>query len=45
MAMNPLEHSGLAIDDRSRSWSELNTDPYDKRDVDPYTRTRVIASP
>jgi hypothetical protein len=40
--MNPLEHKGIAVEDQFRSWSELNVAPYDKLDVDPYTRTRVI---
>jgi hypothetical protein len=40
--MNPLEEKGIAVEDQFRSWSELNVAPYDKLDVDPYTRTRVI---
>jgi len=40
--VNPLEQKGMAIADQLRSWSELNVEPYDKNDVDPYTRTRVI---
>jgi hypothetical protein len=40
--MNPLDEKGLAVEDQFRSWSELNVIPYDKLDVDPYTRTRVI---
>jgi hypothetical protein len=42
MAMNPLEQKGMPLDDQFRSWSELNVVPYDKHEVDPYTRTRVI---
>src|SRR3954471_3602806 len=42
MAFNPLEETGLAVEDQFRNWSELNVTPYDKHDVDPYTRTRVI---
>ena len=42
MAMNPLDQRGLPIEQQFRNWSELNVDPYDKRDVEPYTRTRVI---
>lgn len=42
MAMNPLDHAGIPVEDQFRSWSELNTEPYDPREVDPYTRTRVI---
>jgi hypothetical protein len=40
--MNPLEQKGVAVEDQFRSWSELNVAPYDKLDVHPYTRTRVI---
>ena len=40
--MKPLEHKGIAVEDQFRSWSELNVTPYDKLDVHPYTRTRVI---
>jgi hypothetical protein len=41
MAFNPLEHRGIPLDQQLRNWSELNVEPYDK-DVDPYTRCRVI---
>ena len=42
MAFNPLEQRGIPVEDQFRNWSELNVEPYDKREVDPYTRTRVI---
>lgn len=42
MAMNPLEQKGIPVEDQFRNWSELNVEPYDMRDVHPYTRTRVI---
>jgi hypothetical protein len=42
MAFNPLEQQGIPVEDQFRNWSELNVTPYDKRAVDPYTRTRVI---
>ena len=42
MAMNPLDQKGIGVEDQFRNWSELNVEPYDKRDVHPYTRTRVI---
>jgi hypothetical protein len=42
MAFNPLEQTGIPVDEQIRNWSELNVEPYDKRTVDPYTRTRVI---
>jgi hypothetical protein len=40
--MNPLEEPGIPVEDQFRNWSELNVTPYDKLDVHPYTRTRVI---
>jgi hypothetical protein len=40
--MNPLDQKGMPLEDQLRSWSELNSDPYDKDAVHPYTRTRVI---
>ncbi|HEU5083658.1 MAG TPA: hypothetical protein VFU14_09985 [Acidimicrobiales bacterium] len=40
--MNPLEQPGIAVEDQFRNWSELNVEPFDKREVHPYTRTRVI---
>jgi hypothetical protein len=40
--MNPLDQQAIPVEEQLRNWSELNVDPYDKRDVDPYTRTRVI---
>src|SRR5690606_25018157 len=40
--MNPLENTGIPVEDQFRNWSELNVEPFDKLAVDPYTRTRVI---
>ena len=40
--MNPLDHPGMPVEDQFRSWSEMNVEPFDKLEVDPYTRTRVI---
>jgi hypothetical protein len=42
MPFNPLEEAGIPVEDQFRNWSELNVDPYQKIDVDPYTRARVI---
>jgi hypothetical protein len=42
MAFNPLEQSGIPVEAQFRDWAELLPEPYDKLDVDPYTRTRVI---
>jgi hypothetical protein len=40
---NPLEERGIPIDKQLRNWRELNVEPYDKLEVDPYTRCRIIA--
>jgi hypothetical protein len=40
--MNPLDQEGIALEDQFRNWSELNVEPYDKQEVHPYTRSRVI---
>jgi hypothetical protein len=42
IAFNPLEQTGIPIDEQFRNWTELNATPFDKHTVDPYTRTRVI---
>ncbi|MBX6387569.1 MAG: hypothetical protein IRZ08_00975 [Frankia sp.] len=42
MGFNPLREKGVSLDDQVRNWSELNVRPYDRNDVDPYTRCRVI---
>jgi hypothetical protein len=42
MAFDPLDQTGIALDEQILSLADLNPDPYDKRTVDPYTRTRVI---
>jgi hypothetical protein len=43
MGFNPLAEKGIPLEKQLRNWSELNVQPYDKEQVDPYTRTRVIA--
>jgi hypothetical protein len=40
--VNPLEQPGIAVEDQLRNWSELNVTPFDKTEVHPYTRARVI---
>jgi hypothetical protein len=42
MTLKPLDQPGMAIEDQFRNWSDMATEPYDMREVDPYTRTRVI---
>ncbi|MFA7429703.1 MAG: hypothetical protein WCZ23_06080 [Rhodospirillaceae bacterium] len=43
MSFNPLKEKGIPLDRQLRNWSELNIEPYRMEEVDPYTRTRVIA--
>ncbi|MFY1691238.1 hypothetical protein [Plantactinospora sp. WMMB782] len=42
MTFNPLTQRGIALDDQLRNWRELDVEPLDPDDVDPYTRCRVI---
>lgn len=42
MPFNPLVENGIPVDDQVRNWSELLGSPYDKRDIDPYSRCRII---
>ena len=40
--MNPFQEKPQAIENALQNWKELYPKPYDKRDVDPYTKTRII---
>ncbi|KJS00367.1 MAG: hypothetical protein VR65_12690 [Desulfobulbaceae bacterium BRH_c16a] len=42
-SFNPLQEKGMALDKQTRSWSDLTGFQYDKQEVHPYTRTRIIA--
>jgi len=42
MAFNPFEEKGMKLEDQIQSWSQLNVQPYNKMEIDPYTRTRII---
>src|SRR5215207_9892359 len=42
MAFDPLDQPGIPVEEQFTSLEEMNPVPYDKRTVDPYTRTRVI---
>lgn len=42
MGFNPLEHQGIPLDGRLRSWREPDVEPIDPDHSDPYTRCRVI---
>lgn len=40
--MNPFELSAKRPEELFMNWRQMTPEPYDKRDVDPYTRCRVI---
>lgn len=40
--MNPFNEKPRAIDKQFQNWSQLYPRSYDKREVDPYTKTRII---
>jgi hypothetical protein len=42
VTFNPLDERGLDVEQQLRNWGQLNSTPYDKREVDPYTRCRII---
>jgi hypothetical protein len=43
MSFNPLAEKGIPIERQLRNWAELSVQPYNKNEVDPYTRCRIIA--
>ncbi len=42
MGFNPFQERGIPAEKQIRSWNELNSISYDKREVHPYTRCRII---
>lgn len=42
MSFDPLTEKGIPLERQLRNWSELNTQPYQKDKVHPYSRTRGI---
>lgn len=42
MGFDPLKEKGIPLENQFRSWSELNIKPYNKKEIHPYTRTRII---
>ena len=42
MSLNPFNEKPIATNDDFYSWKELAPKPYNKFDVDPYTKVRVI---
>lgn len=41
-SLNPWREKGLPLERQIRSWHAMVKEPYDKREVDAYTRTRII---
>jgi hypothetical protein len=41
-SLNPWREPGIPLEKQYRSWRQIVRTPFDKRDVDAYTRTRVI---
>jgi hypothetical protein len=41
-SLNPWREKGIPLEKQYRSWRQMIKTPFDKRDVDAYTRTRVI---
>jgi rubrerythrin len=42
MSFNPFEEKGIPVEKQLQSWTDLNGKPYNKNEVHPYTRCRVI---
>lgn len=42
MAFNPFKEKGIPLEEQPKKWSEVNIKPYDKENVSPYTRVRII---
>lgn len=42
MAFNPLLERGVPLEKQFKNWIELNSTPYDKKKIHPYTRARII---
>ena len=40
--MNPFQENPMPIEMALQNWKELYPCPYDKREIDPYTKTRII---
>jgi hypothetical protein len=42
MSFNPFKERGIPADKQLRNWQELNLKPYNKNEVHPYTKARII---
>ena len=40
--MNPFKERPMNVEKSIQDWKELYPKPYDKREIDPYTKTRII---
>ena len=40
--LNPWQEKGMSLERQYRSWKQIVKTPYDKREVDAYTRARII---
>ena len=40
--MNPFKENPISLERTLQNWQQLYPKPYDKREVDPYTKTRII---
>lgn len=40
--MNPFKETYKSIEKTYKNWKSINVKPYDKNEVDPYTRVRII---
>lgn len=40
--MNPFKEKPISIENALQNWQQLYPKPYDKREIDPYTKTRII---
>lgn len=41
-AFRPFDEKGTPLEEQFMSWKQLLSEPYDKNNADPYTKTRVI---
>ncbi len=42
MSFNPLKEKGIPMEKQLRNWSELNSKPFNKEEIHPYSRCRII---
>jgi hypothetical protein len=42
MSFNPFKEKGMPVEKQLRNWSDLNSTPFNKNEVHPYTRCRGI---